>query len=366
MMRVLVGIAGALLIGVMLAEFFVAFLLPRRVKRDPRLVRALITCMWTPWRAGARRMRDPGSADTFLGFFGPVALLGMVALWSVGLILGFACLYWAVEARFVLHGAAGNFGDSLYFSASSFFNITSLVPYSTGAKTLRILEAAAGYTVLFVVIGYLPALFQAYSRRETAVSQLDAHAGSPPSASRLLTRSGNLGGWADLDEYLGQWETWAAELMETHLSYPIIGYYRSQHVNQNWLAALVTVLDASAFAIAAAPAATPTAEVTFAIGRHALADLAFSYHATRLEDATDRLDDDGFAELCEIATGANLELTATEQARSQLDELRCMYEPYAQALSRRLMLPLPLWVGQGEQENWRLTAWASRRAGTLH
>lgn len=363
-MRVLVGIVSGLLIVGMLAEFFVAFLLPRRVKRDPRLVRALTTGLWTPWRALARRLAAP-TADTFLGFFGPAALLGMVALWSVGLIVGFAGLYWAADARFVLHHASG-FADDLYFSASSFFNVSSLTPESSGAKVLRILEAAAGYTVLFVVIGYLPALFQAYSRRETAVSQLDAHAGSPPSAGRLLVRSGNLGGWRDLDEYLGQWETWAAELMETHLSYPIIGYYRSQHVNQNWLAALTTVLDASAFAIAAAPAATPAAETTFAIGRHALADLAFSYRAGPPAGAEDRLGDEGFERIGAIAREASLDLAPPADARAMLDELRAMYEPYAQALSERLMLPLPMWIGGGEQENWRLSAWASRRGATLH
>src|SRR5438105_14884758 len=133
--------------------------------------------------------------------------------------------------------------------------------------------------------------------------------------------------------------------METHLSYPILGYYRSQHVNQNWLAALTTVLDASAFAIAAAPADTPAAELTFAIGRHALADLSFSFRAKRIPETLNRLDDDSYERLRSIAAEASLELAEAEPTRRQLDELRAMYEPYAAALSNRLALALPAWIG---------------------
>src|SRR5947209_17919889 len=99
---------------------------------------------------------------------------------------------------------------------------------------MQVVEAAIGLSFLGAVIGYLPALFQAFSRRETAVSRLDPRAGSPPSAGTLLERSGERGGWTELDEYLREWESWTAELMETHLSYPNLGYFRSQHVDQNW------------------------------------------------------------------------------------------------------------------------------------
>jgi hypothetical protein len=364
-MRVVAACASGLLIIMMLAEFFISFLLPRRVKRDPRIARRVLVSIWVPWRALARRL-PPQAADTLLGLFGPGALLVLVGVWSLGLVVGFAGLNWGVSSALVAHGAT-HFGNDAYYSAGAFFNVsTTLAPHDTAAKILRIAEAATGYTVLFVVIGYLPALFQAFSQREVPVSMLDARAGSPPSASRLLQRSGHLGGWADLDEYLADWEKWAAELMETHLSYPILGYFRSQHVNQNWLAALTTMLDTSAFAIAVAPASTPAAELTFAIGRHALADLAGSFHAKPVAGAGDRLDASALERLRAIAAEASLELAEGEQVERQLTQLRAMYEPYALALSRRLELPLPAWVDDGGVENWRLTAWRSRRAGAFH
>src|SRR4029077_2755455 len=130
-----------------------------------------------------------------------------------------------------LHGVG--FGDDIYYSAGAFFSAsTNLNPSGGFGRALQIGEAGAGFAVLFVAIGYLPALFQAYSRREVAVSQLDPRAGSPPSAGTPLYRSAHRGGWPDLDVYLAEWENWAAELMETHLSYPQLAFYRSQHVNQ--------------------------------------------------------------------------------------------------------------------------------------
>jgi hypothetical protein len=152
-------------------------------------------------------------------------------------------------------------------------------------------------------------MFQAFSRRETAISQLDPRAGSPPTAGTLLERTGQRGGWDELDAYLREWETWAAEVMETQPSYPIIGWFRSQHLNQNWLAAPTTVVDTCAFCIAYAPRASLGAEMTFAIGRHALADHAFSYRARLPADAPERLSDEGLDELISRVEGSGLELT---------------------------------------------------------
>jgi len=154
--------------------------------------------------------------------------------------------------------------------------------------------------------------------------------------------------------------------METHLSYPLLAFYRSQHVNQNWLAALVTVMDTSSFAIAVAPERTPSAEVTFAIGRHALADLAYTFRAHPRDGDGKRLDQGTFDRLRMKVSEAGLDVAEPEEARAKLDELRELYEPYAAALSRRLALSLPAWVREERQENWRTAAWRTRRAQVLH
>jgi hypothetical protein len=366
MLRVVAGLGGALLIVLNLAEFFVTFLLPRRVKRDVRLARGLYILALRPWRALAGRL-SPRGADTLLGIFGPLGLIFTLTVWTLGLMLGFALLQYAAGSHVLAHGHAG-FWDDLYFSAGAFLSDTTAVsPQTAGAKVLMLTEAAAGFGVLFIVIGYLPALYEAFSRREVVVSQLDPRAGSPPSAGSLLMRSAERGGWDEIADYLSEWDDWAAELMETHLAYPILAWYRSQHVNQNWLAAMTTVLDTSAFTMAAEPGrAGHAAELTFAISRHALADLAFTFGAEPELPPADRLPPAQLAELHAQLSDRDLPLPDLDVLSERLDELRGTYERYAYPLSGRLVLALPSWMPSDDsQENWRAALWQSREVRSL-
>jgi len=341
--RVLAGLAGAVVIVFTLAEFFVAFLLPRRVRREPRIARVILVAGWRVWRFVARRL-PARSGDTMLGFYGPLLMLFAIALWATALIFGFALLQWAAGSH-VAHG--GGFDDDLFFSAGGFLSASMQLSPSTGlARGLFLGEAACGFGVLFVAIGYLPAIYQASSRREVAVAQLAPRAGTPPAAGALIVRSGRRGGWPDLDAYLAEWEDWAAELMETHLSYPALAYFRSQHVGQNWLAALTTVIDACAFAIAAAPDETDveSAEITLSIGRHALADVSLVLRAKPGRFDPPRLGSEDFAALWQLAAESGLDLRAKKEVEARLSELRCGYEPLVAGLSRALELKPPSWL----------------------
>jgi hypothetical protein len=369
--HVLVGIASLALIALLLVEFFVVFLLPRRVKRDPRIARVVLRLFWRPWRAIARRL-PRGSAETMLGIYGPFGLLAILATLSVGVIIGYAGLQWADSTRLSGSHAAG-FGEDLYLSAGVFFSAsTPFLPHGSLGRALQVIEAATGFAFLAIAIGYLPALFQAFSRRETAVSRLDPRAGSPPSPGALLQSAARRGGWRELDTYLQEWETWTAELMETHLSYPILGYFRSQHVGQNWLAALTTVVDACAYALAyGREADTGAAELTFRIGRHALADLADAFapdwDRRAPAGAPPRLTPEGLIELRERLTGSGLHCEGGPEADAHLERLRASYEPYAQAIARQLALALPDWLPEDVEHYWRTAARADRslRGGLL-
>jgi hypothetical protein len=163
-MRELAGVLGTLLVLAMLAEFFVTFLLPRRVRRDPRIARGLNRFLWRRWRALARRLQ-PATADTLLGFFGPVALLMPLITWAVGIFLGYALLEWAV--------AGGSFSDRILFSSGLFLS-AGATEGSYGLRVVELLEAATGVGVLFIVIGYLPAVYSsrpAQARRPVQASQ---------------------------------------------------------------------------------------------------------------------------------------------------------------------------------------------------
>jgi hypothetical protein len=323
----------------MLSEFFVTFMLPRRVRRDPRIARGLLRALWRPWRALARRL-PPSTADTVLGFFGPLALLSQLLVWTIGLIIGFALLEWAAVGR--------GFGHGLLFSSGLFLSAEG-ASGSTIVHVIALFEAAIAIGVLFIVIGYLPAVYGSFSRREIAVSQLSTRAGAPPAAGVLLHRVADRERWLELERDFRDWEAWAAELMETHLSYPILGWYRSQHVKQNWLAALTAMVDVAAFVTAVeSDGEVPAAELTYAIGQHALSDLAVQYQVK--PGPVDRLTDEQFAKLYGLIAPVLGSPVGCDDARERLRALRQAYESKAQALSELLALDLPPWLPPHAEE----------------
>jgi len=298
-MHVLVACLGIVVIAGTLVEIFETIVLPRRVTRLLRFTHLVFVAGWPPWQWLARRFRS--RRDNVLSVFGPLALLVLLAGWTLGLIVGFALLQWAAGSN--LHAAgqtALSFGDDLYFSASTFFTLGlgDIVPGDSTARALAMLEAGGGFGVLALVIGYLPALYQAFARRETAISLLDARAGSPPSAGELVRRYAVDGDWEGLIEYVQDWEKWEADLMESHLTYPMLSYFRSQHDNQSWLAALTTILDTCALIVAGLPDLPKRpVKLTFALGRHFAVDLAQVLHLPPQAPQEERLTAQQLAQL---------------------------------------------------------------------
>lgn len=359
-MRIIVGLVGGLLVVLMLLEILLAFLVPQRVKRGPRIVRAARDVAWGPYRWLAQALPER-AADTMLGLYGPLSLVVNLALWLLGMVIGYAALQWAGGSQ-LAPGGGVHFGDDFYFSGATLVSSgTGSLSAQTGfARAVQVIDAASGLLTLAIVIGYLPALFQAYSKREATVSQLDARAGSPPTAGRLVLRSARRGGWPAINQYLGEWEPWTGELMESHLSYPILASYRSQHVHQSWLAALCTVLDSCALTVAAAPVGTvDAARYTFAIARHAVADLSYTFRTTPTPPAVDRLPMPALEQLIADLRAAGVEVEADlDTIATRLRRMRELYEPYVHALSVRLALALPEWTAhESPTDNWRTTEW---------
>src|SRR5579871_4123223 len=158
-MRILVGVIGGVIVVLMLFEIFIAFLLPRRVKRDPRFARRVAIFVYRPWKAAALRLPDQ-IGDTLLGMYGPFGLLLDLTLWVAGLMLGYACLQWAGGSH-VAAGAHADFGQDFYFSAASLVSTSTdgLGASESFARVVQVIEAASGFGVLTMVIGYLPSLY---------------------------------------------------------------------------------------------------------------------------------------------------------------------------------------------------------------
>lgn len=256
---------------------------------------------------------------------------------------------------------AVSYATLLYQSGETFFTLGygDVVPTNGIARVLSVCEAGMGFGFLGVVVGYLPTIYSAFSRREIEISLLDARAGSPPSAAELLARYANHPDQAVLDEILQGWEHWCAEVLESHLSYAVLSYYRSQHSNQSWLAALTTILDTTSLIIAGVDGVDPhQAKLTFAIARHAMVDLAQVVNARYQSNSPDRLPEEEFNRLREMLAAKNVRLISTREANEKLGRLRTAYESYAQAISTKLILPLPAWIyTEKKKDNWESGPW---------
>jgi len=313
---------------------------------------------WALWTGVAVKL-PPRPRQSALNAYGPLMLLSLFALWAACLIVGFALLQWGFGSHLDLVRGQPGFGADLYMSGTTFFTLGlgDVTPNDPIARILTVVEAGTGFGFLAVVIGYLPVLYQAFSRREINISLLDARAGSPPTAEELLRRHA-----ADpiaFERLLADWERWSAELMESHLSYPALAFYRSQHSNQSWLAALTTVLDASAFAVASLDGSVARqARLTFAIARHAVVDLAQIFLAPPREIVVDRLPPPALAHVRGMLAKAGVEVRTGDAVDQKLQELRRLYEPYVAALGARFLFTVPDFVAGAERfDNWRTSAW---------
>jgi hypothetical protein len=366
-MNPFIAMLGAVFILFILLDVFQFIVLPRRVSPQVSLARLFIRLIGYIWRGIARQIRNRSRRESFLSFFGPLALILLFALWAVGLVLGFGLLGLALGSQYKGTVTSGFLTD-LYASATSFFTLgfADITPGSAPERALSVLEAALGFGFLGLVISYLPLFYQSFAGREVLISMLDEWAGSPPSAGELLRRLGEDQSLASLDRFLQDWEAWAAELLESHLSYPILGVFRSQHENQSWLAGLTMVLDLCALvSVGIDGEPRRSGRLTFAIARHAVGDLTQVYDLVPRAPQNDRLPPADLVRLRGMLEAAGIRVREGPEADGSLTELRAQYEPYVNALADFLLMDLPPWfAAPGARDNWQTTAWS--RNGESH
>ena len=354
-------VLGAAIIAIVLWDAFETIVLPRRVTRRLRLARLFYRSTWLPWAAMARHIRSRKRREAILGFFGPLSLIFLLGVWAVGLVFGFALLQFGLGSALLAPGWEVGFGTDLYVSGTTLFTLGlgDVTPTATGSRVIEIVESGVGFGFLAIVIGYLPVVYQSFSRREVNISLLDARAGSPPTAAELLRRHSQDHGLEELQRLLYEWERWSADLLESAVSYPVLCYFRSQHDNQSWLAALTTILDTCALTIVGIEGAcSRQARLTFAIARHAVVDLAQIFQTRPRAAGADRLPTSDLVRLRNLVRKDGLSLYDGPGSDEKLAELRKMYEPYVQSLANYLLLSLPQWIaGEEVIDNWKTSAW---------
>jgi hypothetical protein len=366
-MRLFALFAGLLFCLSAVLDAFQTIILPRRPVGRFRITRFFYVLTWTPWAAIARHIRSPKVREQVYSTFGPASLLMLLIVWALLLVTGFALLYFGLRTPFADAmadaTALARLRTDLYVSGTTLFTLGlgDVLPRSLAARALIIVESGTGLGFVALVIGYVPVLYNSFSRREVSVALLDARAGSPPTSTELLRRHSFPGGQEALVVLLIEWERWSAELLESHISYPILCYYRSQHDNQSWLSALTAVLDSCSLLISIVPGtASRQAQLTFAMARHALVDLGHVFHLEKHEAAwrdrggPNRLPPEHFNLVCDSMAAAGLRLCGDPEAPARLHALRALYEPEAQALADYLGMSLPGWVPEPRaKDQWK-------------
>jgi hypothetical protein len=363
-MNVLFAILGVLLLLTVLLDAFETIILPRQVTRRWRLARLFYRITWTPWSAVSGRMSSR-NREWFLSFYGPLSFVLLLVMWGLLLLFGFAFLHFAAHS---VPGdtALDRFGNAIYFSGTTLFTLGlgDVAAHTIIGRALTILETFIGLGFLAIVVGYFPVLYQAFSRREAQISLLDARAGSPPSATEMLRRHATGFGQDELYTLLREWERWSAELLESHLSYPVLCFFRSQHNNESWLASLATILDLSALVLVGIEGSCKRqAQMTFAMARHAIVDLTQVLGQTPDFEICDRLTTEELKRMRTVLAESGVILQDGSESGQRLADLREMYEPYIVSMSRFLRMDLPKWVREGRPDNWQTSAWG-RITGT--
>lgn len=314
---------------------------------------------------GKKLSTNNPSRERLLGAFGPSSLLLLIGIWAWLLILSFAAVSWGFGAQ--LTGPAGNdFAVHIYASAVTFFTVGfgDVTPISGLGRSIAVIEAGMGFGFLALVIGYIPVLYGSFSRREATILLLDARAGSPPTAGELLKRY-DAHGIESLIDLLSELERWSANLLESYLSYPSLALYRSQHEKMSWLGALTMIMDACSLIKVSCDKKNPEhnkllrqAELSYALARHVVVDLAYVLDVPPLKPTTDRLPPEEWQRLATSLQGQGIWVSEADAAYSKLQALRKDYEPYINGVSEALFLPLPPWIPMdGDKDSWQIAAW---------
>jgi hypothetical protein len=336
--------AGILLIAVTYYDLFESVLLPRPAVGRLRIANTTISRSWRLWRWIATRPSSIPTRENLLSLFAPAMCVGLLAIWAGSMMVGFGLLIWV--ARLDVRPVPHNLGDALYLSALSIFTLGfgDVVPVSALTRALVLLEAATGLGMIALVISLLFSLFNSVQRRETLVVATDATAGAPPSGVQLLESCARYGMPEELVKAFQDWRLWAADVLESHLAYPILPYFRSSHDGEAWLNSFGAVMDAAILAVTTVETpAAGQARVFWKVGNHLVEDVSWYFHIPHEHVPGVSLEE--YREARERLRFAGYELKPEEPAWEQFQELRSRYAEPLIRMAAFLAIEPAEWIG---------------------
>src|SRR5438128_2040575 len=326
-------------------DLFRSIVLPRPSVNRFLLVRLLFIGFWSMWRWVGLRIQSVARRESWLATFGPSAVIAMFLTWALAVLLGYAFILDGVRNQ--VRPALDSFGQSLYFSASTIVPLSygDFVPEGAGARLVVLFESATGVGIAALVITLLFSLYASFQEREELVVQLDAIAGAPPSGIQLLETVFERGLRDELVKTFDDWRRWSAAVLESHLAYPILLYFRSSHDNEAWLNSFGAVMDAASLVISTVDEDEEgPARLMFTVGNHLVEDLAwyFRYGASSADPLVDR---EEFNEAVVRLKAAGYQCHPSDAAWLYFTKVRGKYASRLSLMSERLAITPAHWIG---------------------
>jgi hypothetical protein len=316
-----------------------------------RLSGRFYTGSWQFWSIIARRIRTDDRRLTFLAIFGPLSVMLLLVIWAGLAVVAFALIYHGSGSRFLEAGSPVGFGTLLYMSGSTFLTLGlgDVTSADSLGRMFMVFEAATGFVFLGLIITYMPLLDQAYASREVGGLLLQSRAGKPPNAVRLLRRYAGSDQSEILWGNLRESEHWMATTLQSHLSHPVLCFYRPQHYGQSWLVSLTTVLDTCSLLIVGGEGLVrEQARLTYRMGLLLLVDLASALELTVPTRVDSRLTEADLPALRAALSSEGIALRLGPPEGTELVRINHRYDVYLHAMARWLMITLPPWIPPAE------------------
>jgi len=342
--RVLEVLTGFLLCVLAAYDLFKSVVLPRPAINKFVLVRQLFFNLWRFWRWVGDRIEETGRKEGWLATFAPIGVLMMFLVWALAFVAGYGLIIDGFRDE--MHPIPGDFWESLYFSAGTLVPLSygDYVPIGVMARLTTIAESTTGVALAALAITLLFSLYESFQRREELVVTLDALAGAPPSGVQILETSAELTMRDQLVKTFDDWRAWTAAVLESHLAYPILFYFRSSHDNEAWLNSFGAVMDAANLVVSTVDGeAKGSARLTLTIGNHLIEDMAWNFRYTA--EPYVGVERHEFIEAVERLRKAGYECREDEAAWQHFSKIRLKYAYALNEMARRFAIIPAVWIG---------------------
>ena len=278
-------VAGGILLVLTGYDLFQTVVLPRPVVRKIQLARIVVRPMWRIWRWVSLRSSAVDRSEGRMAAFAPIALIVLVLIWAAALVTAYALLEYGVRDQF--QPEMEDFPEAFYVSAATLVPLAfgDIIPTQGVARFIIVLESANGVAFGAAAITLLFELYGSFRAREEAVVALDALAGAPASAVQLLETAAKPGMDGILRETFEEWRKWSAMVLESHLAYPLLIYFRSSHDNEAWINSFGAVMDSGALILSSIEGneAAGSAKLMMTVGDHLVEDINWLLFAQALD-----------------------------------------------------------------------------------